>query len=84
MSLQIRTSVSGVDQRKLSRAGGSGMKGSCGGAKPLLSQCLEKVWHLDLYTVVVLVAVSFANSGVEAKNGCLRATASSRIFRIFF
>lgn len=81
MSLQIRTSVSGVDQHKLSRAGGSGMKGSCGGAKPLLSQCLEKVWHLDL---VVLVAVSFANSGVEAKNGCLRATASCRIFRIFF
>lgn len=67
MPLQIRTSVSGVGQCRWSRPGGSGMKGSCGGAKPLLSQCLERVWNLEVYQVVALVAVSFANSGVEAK-----------------
>lgn len=75
MPLQIRTSASGVGQRRLSRPGGSGVKGSCGGAKPLLSHCLEEVWHLELYNVVVLVAVSFANNGVEAKKGCLRDAA---------
>lgn len=47
MPLQIR--MSGVGQCRLSRPGGSGMKGSCGGAKPLLSQCLEKVWNLEFY-----------------------------------
>lgn len=46
------------------------MKGSCRGAKPLLSQCLQMVWHLHLYKVAVLAAVSF-NSGVEVLKGCL-------------
>lgn len=53
MPLQIRTSASGAGQHRLSRPGGSGMKRSCGGAKPLLSQCPGKLWHLE---VVVLVA----------------------------
>lgn len=60
MPLQIRTS--GAGRRSLSRPGGSGMKGSCGGAKALLSQCPGKVWDLELYKVVVL---SFAKSRGE-------------------
>lgn len=58
MPLQIRTSASGVGQRRSGRPGGSGMKGSCEGAKPLLSQCLENVWLLEL----------------SARKGCLRAS----------
>lgn len=56
MPLQIRTSASGAGQHRLSSPGGSGMKGSCGGAKPLLSQCPGKLWHPELYEVVLLVA----------------------------
>lgn len=76
MPLQIRTSAFGVSQRRLSSPGGSGMEGSCGGAQPLLSQCLENLRPLELCKVVLLVAGSFANSGAEATKGYLRATSS--------
>lgn len=51
------------------------MKGSCRGAKPLLSQCLQMVWHLHLYKVAVLAAFSFVNSAVEVLKGCLDRSA---------
>lgn len=62
------------------------MRGSRGAAKPLLSQCLEKVWHLELYKLVGLVAVSFANSGVKAIKGCFNAVAerSESSFKFWF
>lgn len=47
------------------------MEESCEGAKPLLSQCLQMVWHLDVSKAAVVAAVSFASSGVEALKGCL-------------
>lgn len=42
------------------------MKGSCGGAKPLLSQCPGKLWHL-LYEVVVYSCVSTLRVEVSLK-----------------
>lgn len=66
---QIGASVSGVAQCRLSRPGGSGMRGSWGQLS-LCCQCLEKVWHLDLCKVVVPVAVSMSNTGVKAIKGC--------------
>lgn len=47
------------------------MEESCEGAKPLLSQCLQMVWHLDVSKAAVVAAVSFVSSGVEALKGCL-------------
>lgn len=47
------------------------MKGSCEGAKLLLSQCLQMVRHLDVYKAAVVAAVSFVSSGVEVLKGCL-------------
>lgn len=47
------------------------MEESCEGAKPLLSQCLQMVWHLDVSKAAVVSAVSFVSSGVEVLKGCL-------------
>lgn len=47
------------------------MEESCEGAKPLLSQCLQMVWHLDVSKAAVVAALSFVSSGVEVLKGCL-------------
>lgn len=63
--------MSGDGERGLSRPGGSGMEESCEGAKPLLSQCLQMVWHLDVSKAAVVAAVSFVSSGVDVLKGFL-------------